>query len=256
MRRIAVSSAVAVGSRVEELRLGERFGAVATRVRRGDEDLLASPELVLQPGDRVRVVAPREKLGDVAGFLGDSERGSHAVDPIGMGLGIGLGMIIGHIGIPGPFGSLMLGAAGGPLVMGLILGRLGKVGRVTFSLPYAASQSVQHLGILLFLATAGSAAGGQVAAAVAGGAWLPIFIGGAIVTTFSAVTLLLLLRTTQGLCGPRVAGILAAAQTQPAVLSAAVNRCAGDRRVAMGYALAYPAAMITKIMMAQIIALL
>ena len=96
-----------------------------TRVRRGDVDVLASEDTVLELGDRVRVVAPVERLNDVSKALGDALRPLSEVNVTTFGLGIALGLLLGLLPIPLPGGaSFKLGFAGGPLIVGLLLGRL------------------------------------------------------------------------------------------------------------------------------------
>ncbi|MET9539913.1 hypothetical protein ABZY16_20770 [Streptomyces sp. NPDC006553] len=81
------------------LDLGGRYGAKATRVRRGDQDLLAHDGLLLQLDDRVRVAMPRERTAEVTGFLGDTEAKASEVSAVSMGLGLAAGFLI---GIPEP----------------------------------------------------------------------------------------------------------------------------------------------------------
>ena len=104
-RRITVSKRDVAGRSLEHLALTRRFGATATRVRRGDVDLLATDDLVIQLGDRVRVVARREAMPDVAAFLGDSERGASDLNPVGLALGLSLGLLIGLVTVPMPGGG-------------------------------------------------------------------------------------------------------------------------------------------------------
>ena len=108
--------------------------------------------------------------------------------------------------------------------------------------------------MLLFLAVAGSRAGGDLVDALGSPEGLRIFLAGLIVTLAAAGGLLMLGRLL-GLGGPRMAGIVAGAQTQPAVLALAQERTS-DQRVGLGYALVYPAAMILKIVVAQILVLI
>ncbi len=130
-RRIAVSNREVAGRALGELDLPDRFGATATRVRRGDVDLLATDDLVLALGDRVRVVVVAARsLAKVATYLGDSERGATDINPIGLFLGLGLGVLVGLVALPLPGGAkISLGVAGGPLLVGLVVGRLQRTGR-------------------------------------------------------------------------------------------------------------------------------
>jgi putative transport protein len=255
MRRITMSSRKLSGLTVRQLELPGRFGALASRVRRGDIDLLATDDLVVQQGDRIRVIAPRERLADVARFLGDSERGPGDLNPIGLSLGLCVGLLLGVLPLPSPAGGTFeIGLAAGPLLVGLVLGRFARTGPVVWSIPYTASIALQQLGVLLFLAVAGSRAGGDLVDALGSPEGARILLAGLVVTGVAAAGLLILGRLLK-LGGPRMAGIIAGAQTQPAVLALAQERTS-DQRVGLGYALVYPAAMILKIVVAQVLVLM
>ncbi|WP_195210592.1 aspartate:alanine exchanger family transporter [Actinomarinicola tropica] len=252
-RRIAVSDRRATGRSIGSLDLVGRFGAVITRVRRGDADLVADPALVLRPGDRVRVVASRDRLDEVAAFLGDSERGLAEVDGATLGIGIGLGLLVGEIPLPLPGGDLRLGAAGGPLVVGLLLGALGRTGRVTWTLPYGVGAVLRQFGALLFFATVGTTSGAAFADEVASLSGVEVVALGAATTVVVAAGGWLAARVA-GMAPPGAAGLLAGLQTQPAVLAFADDRTRGDDRVNLGYAMVFPVAMIAKILAAQLLA--
>ncbi|WP_217912774.1 aspartate:alanine exchanger family transporter [Miltoncostaea marina] len=253
MRRMTISSRGLSGLTVAQLGLGH-FGAVASRVRRGDVDLLATHDLVVQQGDRIRVIAPRERLAQVARHLGDSERGPADLNAVGLALGLTLGILLGLVPLPSPVGGTFeIGLAAGPLVAGLVLGRQIRSGPIVWAVPYTASIVLQQLGLLIFLAYAGSNAGGALADALGGTEWLRILALGTLVTALAAGGLLVVTRRL-GVHGPRLAGVIAGAQTQPAVLAFAQER-SPDQRVGLGYALIVPAAMIVKILAAQMIVL-
>ena len=252
-RRIAVSNRKVAGRPLGELDLTARFGATATRVRRGDIDLLATDDLVLALGDRVRVVAPRDRLTDIAAYLGDSERGATDINPVGLFLGLGLGLLVGLVTVPLPGGAeVALGVAGGPLLVGLVVGRLRRTGPVLWSLPHSVSSTLGQLGMLVFLATAGSNAGAALADALAGDLGPRLLLVGAVVTSATAAGLLLGARLMRAY-GPTLGGVLAGTQTQPAVLAYANDVTAADPRVNLGYALVYPVAMIVKVLIAPIV---
>jgi putative transport protein len=255
MRRITMSRRALSGLTVRQLDLPARFGALASRVRRGDVDLLATDDLVVQQGDRIRVIAPRARMAEVAHHLGDSERGPADLNPIGLSLGLCMGLLLGLVPLPSPAGgTFAIGLAAGPLLVGLVLGRLSRTGPVVWAVPYSASIALQQLGVLLFLATAGSRAGGALVDALGSPEGGRIFLAGLIVTLSAAGGLLVRARPL-GLGGPRLAGIVAGAQTQPAVLAFAQEK-SSDQAVGLGYALIYPAAMIVKILVAQLLVLM
>jgi putative transport protein len=253
-RRIAVSNPRVAGQPLGSLHLRRRFGAVATRVRRGDVDLLATDDLALQVGDRVRVVAPRSRMTDVAAFLGDSERGAAAYSITSLALGLAFGVLLGELQFPLPGGGYFaLGLAGGPLLVGLLVGRLGRSGPVLWTLPHSVAATLSQLGMMLFLAYAGSNAGSALADALVTPTGPRLLAVGALVTMTTAVTVVVAGRWLAGLYGPRMGGILAGTQTQPAVLAYANETTMDDPRVNLGYALVYPAAMIAKVILAPLI---
>lgn len=251
-RRVVLSNPRYVGATVAELGL-ERFDAVAGFVRRGDVDVMARDGLTLELGDRIRVVAPHERMPEVVRELGDSERAVVVADPVGFSLGLLVGLLVGLVTIPVPGGSLSLGAAAGPLLVGLVLGRLGRSGRLVWQLPYAVNQSLRQLGALLFLAVIGLGAGPDLATALGSSRGLVLLGFGALLTVLAAVALLAGARVL-GAGGARAAGTIAGGQGQPAVLATALERTDGDDRVALTYALLFPPAFLVKIIAAQVLA--
>jgi putative transport protein len=249
-RRITVSDASLAGRTVQELRL-ERYGATASRVRRGDVDLVAHPGFVIQMGDRLRVIAPEQRLPEITAYLGDSERGMSDINPTGLALGMTLGVLLGLVRVPGA--DFTLGAAAGTLVTGLVFGRLGRIGPVVTSMSHGAASSLSTFGMITFLAYAGSIAGNRFADAVTSQLGWKVALLGLVLTSLVAVALLLAARLA-GSTPRRTAGMLGGAQTQPAVLAYANEQTGSDLRVGIGYALVYPAAMIAKIVLAQILA--
>lgn len=253
-RRVTISNSSLAGRTLAEVDLPGAFGAHVSRIRRGDLDLLASPDFVLQMGDRLRVIAPTSRMGQVTAHLGDSERGMSDINAGGFALGLTLGVLLGLVHIPLPGGGFSLGAAAGTLLVGLVFGRLGRVGPVVTSMPTGAARSLSHFGMITFLAYAGTQAGQQVTAAVTSDVGWKVAILGLVVTSAAATLLLVGGRLVHHLGGAQHAGILAGAQTQPAVLAFADERTGNDTRVGIGYVLVYPAAMVVKILVAQLVA--
>lgn len=252
-RRITLSKVDFAGHTVKELGLQERFGAVVTRVRRGDDDLLAHDAMVLQPGDRLRVIAPMGRMKEISTYLGDSARGAADINPIGFGVGMTLGFLLGLVHFPLPGGGFSLGTAAGTLIVGLVFGRLGRVGPLVTTMPNNAAATLSQFGMLVFLAYAGTTAGALFVEALGSGEGLLIALLGAVVTAVAGVGLLLVGRLMPGVGGPRLAGILGGTQTQPAVLAYANERTNHDSRVSLGYAMVYPVAMIAKILLGQLL---
>ena len=251
-RRILVSDRRLAGERVGDLNLPGRFGVMATRIRRGDDDLVCHDDIVLQLGDRVRVVGPTTGIDDAARALGDSERGLSEVDALGFALGIAAGLLLGTLNVPLPGGGeLELGAGGGPLVVGLCLGAISRTGPITWQIPRAANLVLRQLGIIAFLACAGLGSGATFADAIGTRAGLELFAAGAFISVVFAGLISLVVQLTMRSDVVQTAGTFSGIETQPAALAYAGDRTAGDERVNAAYALVFPVAMIAKIITVQ-----
>jgi len=252
-RRISVSNRHLAGTRLRDLRLESRFGATVTRVRRGDADLVADGDFVLRLGDRLRVVGPSSRLGEVASLLGDSERSLGEVDAMGFALGLSIGLLIGLVKVPLPGGGeLELGVGGGPLIAGLVLGTLSRTGPITWQIPHAANLTLRQMGILMFLGAVGIRSGATFADAAGTALGGQLALAAILVTSAVALGSLLLARILRS--DPvTAAGHIAGIETQPAVQAYAAESTKGDERVDAGYALVLPLAMILKLILVQLL---
>jgi putative transport protein len=250
-RRIFVSSHEVVGRTVAQSGL-ERFHATITRVRRGDADFVPTHDTVLELGDRVRVVAPAGELERVSKYIGDSIRALSETDFLSLSLGIVLGVLLGMVPLPLPNGmTFKLGFAGGPLIVALVLGRLERTGPITWGLPFEANLVMRQLGLVLFLAGIGTRAGQGLASTFASGGGLVIATG-AVVTAMVAVGGILAGYRFLKLPMSAVMGIVSGMQTQPACLAFATQHSRNDMPN-QWYASVYPASMIAKILLAQVL---
>lgn len=252
-RRIAVSSRRVAGRRIGELDLDARFDAVATRIRRGDVDLVADSDTQLELGDRIRIVAPPGRMKEIAAFFGDSYRALGEIDALTFSIGLAAGLALGVVDVHVAGGHFSLGSAGGPLVVGLVLGALGRTGPLVWQPSYTASLTLRQLGMVLFLAGIGLRAGPSFSSAVTESSALLAVATGAAATTAALGVLLLGGRRVLRLPGRTLVGVLAGMQTQPAVLAYASDQLDDDRELTLGYASVYPLAMIVKIVVAQLI---
>jgi putative transport protein len=253
-RRMVVSNRHLAGRRIGDLEITARHGAVITRVRRGDTDLVARDDLTLQLGDRVRVVGPSDRLAAVARELGDSDRSLFEFDAIAFSIGMVAGALIGLVNLPLPGASVKLGIGGGTLIAGLVLGVLARTGPLTWQVPQAANLTLRQLGTLVFLACVGTRSGTQFADALKTHTGVRIIGAAVVVCTVWALLSSLCIRFLLQRSPAESAGFLAGVQTQPAVLSFAMERTQGDDRVAYAYALALPLAMVAKIVLVQYLA--
>jgi putative transport protein len=251
-RRIFVSNIEVADKTLKDLELPKRFGALITRVRRGDSELLPRGEMRLELGDRVRVVAQRERMSEVAKFFGDSYKALSEVDMMSLGLGIALGLLLGVITIPLPGGlTFSLGFAGGPLIVALILGTLGRTGPVVWQIPYSANLTLRQLGLVIFLAGVGTRSGYAFVDTLLHGSGIKLFLLG-MVLTLSASILTLVLGHFLKIPMSLLIGIVTGVHTQPAALAFATEQTGNDLPN-IGYATVFPVATITKILLAQVL---
>ncbi len=250
-RRISLSNPSYVGHQLHDLRMEERFDAVVSRVRRGDVDIIATPDLVLCSGDRLRVTAPRERLAEISKELGDSERAAGDINAIGLGLGLAIGLVLAFVKIPLPGGgALVLGTATAPLVMGVILGAIGRTGPVVWTLPGNVNNILNQFSLLVFLAAVGSGAGpGLVKALQSEG--LQLVLLGFSIAAAHALVCVIGLRFVLKYGTARALGGLTGSQLNPAPYAFAMSKVP-DQRVAVGYAVLFPVAMIAKVFLAQL----
>jgi putative transport protein len=251
-RRIFVSNPGLVGRRLSDLNLPQQYDAIVTRIRRGDVDFVAGGDTVLELGDRVRVVAKRDRMKEVSDLFGDSYKDLSEVDLLSFGLGMALGLLLGMVPIPLGGVTFTLGSAGGPLVVALILGAIRRTGPVVWTIPYSANLTLRQIGLIMLLASVGLRSGYTFVSTFAEGGGLTIFVAGAIISVTTALITLFvgykLLKRSFGM----LAGMVASLFTQPAVLGFSLEQ-AKDESPNVGYALVYPVSMIGKIIIAQLL---
>ncbi|MBZ5656186.1 MAG: transporter [Acidobacteriia bacterium] len=250
-RRVFVSNKEVVGRPIGKLDL-DRLSATITRVRRGDVDVVPDPETRLEFGDRIRVLTRRENFAAVSKLFGDSIRGTAETDFGSVALGMVLGVMAGMLPIPLPGGvTVRLGLAGGPLVVALILGRIERTGGIAWVMPISANLTLRQIGLLLFLAGVGTKAGfAFVQTMRSNGAQM--LVAGALVTFSTTLLTLLVGYKLLKIPPDSILGFVAGVQTQPACLAFASNLTKSEN-TNIAYASIYPAAMIVKIILAQLL---
>ncbi|MCL4134769.1 UNVERIFIED_CONTAM: hypothetical protein GTU68_018981, partial [Idotea baltica] len=253
VRRIFVSNHDVVGKSISSLNIPEKFGAIITRIRRGDIDMLAQGDTILELGDRIRFVARRRDLKKLSTFFGDSYYESSRINLFSFGLGIAIGLLIGLIEITLPGGVVIkLGYAGGPLIVALILGALRRTGPLVWTLPYGANVVLQQVGLILLLAVVGLKSGNTFVASLAEGTGIKILFGAMIVSTCAAIISLLVGYKIFKVPFSILLGFIS---NQPAILDFGINR-SQNRTPLLGYTLMFPIALVCKIIFAQILFLL
>lgn len=253
-RRIVVSNHAVAGLTIAAVDLQGELGGTVTRVRRGDVDMVASPELVLELGDRVRVVAPPGSMREIAAFFGDSYRELRELDVLSFSVGVALGLLLGAVEVPLPGGgAFSLGFAGGPLIVGLTLGAIGRTGPIVWQLPHSANLTLRQLGTVLFLAGIGVNAGDAFGGTILSRDAIGVVAAAAVVAATASFVTAVLGAALLHLPVAALTGIVSGMQTQPAVLAYASEQQEDDTEVNVGYATVVPLAMILKIVLAPIL---
>ncbi|GFO55846.1 putative transporter [Geomonas sp. Red276] len=251
-RRIFVSNPAVAGRRLSDLDLRGKYGAVVTRVRRGDDEFLPHGDLSLELGDRVRVVTHHDNMKAVTRLFGDSYRAVSEIDVLTFGLGLAMGLSLGLLPIPLPGGiTFKLGFAGGPLVTGIVLGTIGRTGKMFWNLPYSANITLRQIGMVLFLAGVGTGAGYSFLSTFVNGGGLLFFGVGTGITCLASLLVLGIGYRMMKIPMTLLMGIVAGMQTQSAVLGYALDQTRNDLPN-IGFASVYPAATVFKIVLVQI----
>lgn len=252
VRRIFVSNPEVVGRTIASLNINERYNAIITRIRRGDTEMLVKGDTMLELGDRIRFIARREDLKELSVLFGDSYEAASKVNLFSFGVGISLGLILGTITFNFGEGlSFKLGYAGGPLVVGLLLGTLRRTGKVVWTLPFSAGLSLQQMGLTLLLCGIGVRSGQAFVQSVSvEGVW--IFLASCVISLSAAFLLLIVGYKLLRLPFSLLVGMVA---NQPAILDFAASRT-GNKIPHYGYAMVFPIALVAKIVISQILFLL
>ena len=255
-RRIVVTKSEYSGRKIGSLRLPKGYGLNATRVNRAGVDLLASPNLSLQVGDRITVVGQLHDIERLAERVGNSMRRLNEPNMFTMFIGIFLGILVGSlpIFIPGMSVPMKLGLAGGPLIVAILLGRYGyKIKLVTYT-SSSANLLLRELGICLFLASVGLAAGGDFARVVFTATGIKWVGYGFMITFLPLIIVGLLARWRYKLNYCTLMGLIAGSTTDPPALAYA-NKTAGNDAPAVAYSTVYPLTMFMRVITAQILIL-
>jgi putative transport protein len=254
-RDLLVINRKVAGATVADLATEAGFPVVVSRIRRGGVHITPLSQATLELGDQVRVVAHRADLDRLTRLIGDPLKDISEADFLSFSLGLVLGVVVGLIPIPLGGGHIVrLGFAGGPLVVGLVLGRLGRTGPIVWTLPVNASMTLRQLGLLFFLAGVGTLAGGSFVHTVVHQGPTLLLVG-ALITIVSIVSALAVSLRIFGYDAITAYGVLAGIHTQPAALAFA-NAHTGSERTNVSYAAVYPVALIAKIILAQLLVLL
>lgn len=255
-RRILVTKAEYNGKKLGEMRLRMGYKLNVTRVNRAGVDLLASPNLRLQLGDRLTVVGRLDDIDRLANRLGNSLKRLNDPNLITMFIGIFLGIIVGSIPftLPGISVPMKLGLAGGPLVVAILIGAFGpKFHLVTYT-STAANLMLREIGICLFLASVGIAAGANFKETVfspKGALWV---LYGFLITVIPLMAVGLFARWKYKINYLSLMGFMSGNYTDPPALAYA-NKVANNDAPAVAYSTVYPLTMFMRVIAAQLVIL-
>jgi putative transport protein len=255
--RVLVTSKRALGKTVGELGLDHLFGVIVTRMTRADLEMSAVQDLHLRFGDVLQVVGDQASIQKAAGFLGNSLKEFNETHFIPLFIGIALGIALGTVpvAVPGLPQPLRLGLAGGALIVALVLGRMGRIGRLVLHMPANVNLAFREFGIALFFAAVGLMAGAKFFSTVfspMGALWL---FAGLLVTVPPLLVVGVFARAVLKKNFVALSGLLAGSMTDPPALAFASNISRSDAPT-VSYATVYPLTMVLRILSAQLLVLL
>ncbi len=250
-RRIVITKSEYNGVALGSLRLHNGYQVNCTRVNRAGVDLLAAPNLRLQMGDRITVVGNLEDIDRLADRLGNSMKRLNQPNLITIFVGIMLGIILGSVNIG--FG-MKLGLAGGPLVVAILLSRFGYKAKLVTYTSTSASMMMRELGICLFLASVGIAAGKDFAASVFNETGMWWVIWGFVITFVPLIIVGCIARGHDRINLLTIMGLVSGSNTDPPALAYA-NNSTGNDQPAVAYSTVYPLTMFLRVVAAQVLIL-
>ncbi|PAB17354.1 transporter [Klebsiella pneumoniae] len=258
VERVVVTNEKVLGKKIRDLHVKQRYDVVISRLNRAGVELVASSSASLQFGDILNLVGRPEAIDAVAAELGNAQQKLQQVQMLPVFIGIGLGVLLGSIPlfIPGFPAALKLGLAGGPLIMALILGRIGSIGKLYWFMPPSANLALRELGIVLFLAVVGLKSGGDFVATLTQGDGLSWIAYGIFITAIPLLTVGILARMLAKMNYLTLCGMLAGSMTDPPALAFANNLHATSGAAALSYATVYPLVMFLRIITPQLLAVL
>ncbi|GAB4477130.1 MAG: aspartate:alanine exchanger family transporter [Elainellaceae cyanobacterium] len=249
---VYVSKHSVIGHRLGALNLGEQPGCTILSVQRGDATLYPHPGLVLEAGDRIWAVAERDRHTAVRQFFGNSARSTAEVSYLALGLGMVLGVLFGLIPFPLPgLGTFTFGAAGGAMIVSLLLGWRGRIGHLNWTIPPSANLTLRNFGLTLFLAVVGMRSAPAFFSTLSSTGLQLVGVGAAITAAIVVAAFVVgcgLFRASFD----EALGIVAGVTGNPAILAYAA-KSVPTNKPELGYAIVFPSSTIIKIIVVQIL---
>ncbi|QLB19356.1 putative transporter [Mannheimia granulomatis] len=256
--RAVVTNEKVFGKQIRQLMLKGKYDVVISRLNRAGVELVPNGDMTLQFGDVLNLVGRQVDIETVMGIIGNAQSKLQQVQMLPIFIGIGLGVLLGSVPIylPGFPVALKLGLAGGPLVVALILARIGSFGKLYWFMPPSANLALREIGIVLFLAVVGLKSGGRFLETLLSSEGMEWILYGAMITFIPLMITGLIARLYGKLNYLTLCGLLAGSMTDPPALAFANEIKEGNGAAALSYATVYPLVMFLRIMLPQILAIM
>lgn len=254
MTHILITNKKIVGKTIREIGIYRRYDANITRIFRAGMELLPTLDTTIERGDTVRIVGKKALLDEIRKELGNSVKELAIPNTVPIFLGIILGLLLGSIPIfiPGLPAPAKLGMAGGPLLIAILLGHKGRIGKLDFYMTPGANMMLREIGIILFLAAVGLSSGGKFVQTITEGGMMWMVYGAAI--TFFPITIIGVIARIMKMNYLKICGLISGAMTDPPALEFA-NSIAPVQAQSTAYATVYPLTMFLRVLLAQILIL-
>lgn len=258
VERLVVTNEIVLGKKIRELELKEKYDVVISRLNRAGVELIPNSHTSLQFGDILNLVGSKDAIAAVSGMVGNAEQKLQHVQMLPIFIGIGLGILLGSIPLylPGFPAALKLGLAGGPLIVALILARIGSIGKLYWFMPPSANLALREIGIVLFLAVVGLKSGNGFIDTLVNGDGFSWMAYGALITFIPLIITGCIARIFGELNYLSMCGMLAGSMTDPPALAFANGLHPTNGAAALSYATVYPLVMCLRILSPQILAIL
>ena len=255
-RHIVVTKPKMNGKRIGDLKVRAAYQITITRIRRAGIELLATPDLILQLGDRLTVVGEQDAVDKVAQVFGNSTKKLDAPNLASLFFGIVLGVALGSLPImlPGLSQPFKLGLAGGTLIVAILMGAFGTKWHLVTYTTTSANLMIREIGIALFLAAVGFGAGKSFIPTLVGGGY--VWIGyGVLITLLPLLIIGFVARKWMKLDYFTLMGLIAGSTTDPPALAYATSQSSVNDRAAVAYSTVYPLTMFLRVLTGQLMIL-
>ncbi|PJG85952.1 putative transporter [Conservatibacter flavescens] len=256
--RVVVTNENVLGKKIRAIGIHQKYGVMISRLNRAGVELVPTANTHLQFGDVLHLVGKVESVDAAINVIGNAQQKLQQVQMLPVFIGIGLGVLLGSVPfhIPGFPVDLKLGLAGGPLVVALILARIGSVGKLYWFMPPSANLALREIGIVLFLAVVGLKSGGNFVETLINGSGLEWMGYGFAITLIPLIVVSLVARFYAKLNYLSLCGLLAGSMTDPPALAFANAIKEDSGAAALAYATVYPLVMFLRIISPQLLAIL